>query len=109
VKPTRFIDSVNCAIDGILWASRTQKHLRYHFLAALVLLIAVLFLRVTALEFTLLAVSVCFVLFAELLNTAVEAVVDLVTTEYHPLAKIAKDVAAGECSWLPSVRRSWAT
>jgi len=95
VKPTRFIDSVNCAIDGILWASRTQKHLRYHFLAALVLLIAVLFLRVTALEFTLLAVSVCFVLFAELLNTAVEAVVDLVTTEYHPLAKIAKDVAAG--------------
>ena len=95
MKPTRFIDSVNCAIDGILWASRTQKHLRYHFLAALVLLIAVLFLRVTALEFTLLAVSVCFVLFAELLNTAVEAVVDLVTTEYHPLAKIAKDVAAG--------------
>lgn len=69
--------------------------MRYHFLAALGLLVAVLFLRVTPLEFTLLAVSVAFVLFAELMNTAVEAVVDLVSPGYHPLAKIAKDVAAG--------------
>ena len=95
VKPTRFIDSVNCAIDGIFWATRTQKHMRRHFLSALVLLFAVLFLKVTALEFTLLAVSVSFVLFAELMNTAVEAVVDLVSPGYHPVAKIAKDVAAG--------------
>lgn len=95
VKPTRFIDSVNCAIEGIIWASRTQKHMRRHFIAALVLLLAVLFLKVSPLEFTLLAISVSFVLFAELMNTAVEAVVDMITTEYHPLAKIAKDVAAG--------------
>ena len=53
------------------------------------------FSRVSPLEFTLLTVSVCFVLFAELINTALEAVVDLVSPEYHPLAKIAKDVAAG--------------
>jgi len=95
LKPSRFIDSVNCAIEGIFWATRTQKHMRRHFLSALVLLFAVLFLRVSALEFTLLAVSVSFVLFAELMNTAVEVVVDLVSPEYHPLAKIAKDVAAG--------------
>lgn len=95
VKPTRFIDSVNCAIDGIFWATRTQKHMRRHFISALVLLFAVLFLRVSSLEFTLLAVSVSFVLFAELLNTAVEAVVDLVSPDYHPVAKTAKDVAAG--------------
>jgi diacylglycerol kinase (ATP) len=95
VKPTRFIDSVNCAIEGIIYAARTQKHMRRHFLAALLLLLAVLLLRVSALEFTLLTVSVCFVLFAELMNTALEAVVDLVSPEFHPLAKIAKDVAAG--------------
>lgn len=94
-KPTRFIDSVNCAIEGILYTSRTQRHMRRHFLAALVLLVAVLFLRVSALEFTLLAVSVAFVLFAELINTSIEVVVDMVSPEYHPLAKIAKDVAAG--------------
>ncbi|HEY6837849.1 MAG TPA: diacylglycerol kinase [Geobacteraceae bacterium] len=95
MKPTRFIESVNCAIEGIIYTARTQKHMRWHFLSAVVLLVAVLFLEVSPLEFTLLTVSVCFVLFAELMNTAVEAVVDLVSPDYHPLAKIAKDVAAG--------------
>jgi diacylglycerol kinase (ATP) len=95
VKPTRFIDSVNCAIEGIIYTARTQKHMRNHFLSALVLLLAVLFLNVTPIEFTLLTLTVCFVLFAELVNTAIEVVVDMVSPEYHPLAKIAKDVAAG--------------
>jgi diacylglycerol kinase (ATP) len=95
MKPTRYIDSINCAIEGILHAAKTQKHMRNHFLAALVLLVAVLFLRVSALEFTLLAISVSFVLFAELINTSIELLVDLVSPEYHPLAKLAKDVAAG--------------
>jgi diacylglycerol kinase (ATP) len=95
LKPTRFIDSVNCAVEGIIYTARTQKHMRNHFVAALLLLLAVLFLKVSALEFTLLAVSVCFVLFAELVNTAIEVVVDLVSPGFHPLAKTAKDVAAG--------------
>jgi diacylglycerol kinase (ATP) len=95
VKPTRFIDSLNCAIDGVLYAAGTQKHMRNHFITAMVVLIISLFLRITAVEFTLLAISISFVLFAELMNTAVEAVVDMVTTEFHPMAKIAKDVAAG--------------
>lgn len=95
VKPTRFIDSANCAIEGILYAARTQRHMRCHFITAVAVLTAALFLKVTAVEFTLLVVSMCFVLFAELINTAVEAVVDLVSPGYHPLAKVAKDVAAG--------------
>lgn len=95
MKPTRFIDSVNCAIEGVIHAARTQKQMRYHFLAALLVLIAALFLKVSPLEFALLTVSVCLVLFAELINTALEAIVDMVSPEYHPLAKIAKDVAAG--------------
>jgi len=95
VKPTRFIDSLNCAIDGVLYAARTQKHMRNHFLVAIVVLVIALFLGVTAVEFSLLAVAISIVLFAEMLNTAVEAVVDMFTTEFHPLAKIAKDVAAG--------------
>jgi diacylglycerol kinase (ATP) len=95
VKPTRFIDSVNCAIDGILYAVRTQKHMRQHFLAALVVLSAALVVRVTPLEFMLLALAISFVLFAELLNTAIEVVVDMISPQFHPLAKAAKDVAAG--------------
>lgn len=95
MKPTRFIDSVNCAIEGIIYTARTQKHMRRHFIAALVLLLTVLLLRVPPLEFTLLVISVCFVLCAELLNTAIEVIVDMVSPEFHPLAKTAKDVAAG--------------
>jgi diacylglycerol kinase (ATP) len=69
--------------------------MRNHFITALVVLLAALFLRVSPIEFALLALSILFVLFAELINTAVEAVVDLVSPGYHPLARVAKDTAAG--------------
>lgn len=69
--------------------------MRTHFIAALVVLLAALFLRVTPVEFALLALSILFVLFAELINTAIEAVVDLTSPGYHPLAKTAKDTSAG--------------
>jgi len=69
--------------------------MRIHFIAAIVVLLAVLFLKVTPLEFALLALSILSVLCAEMFNTAVEAVVDLVSPGYHPLAKTAKDTAAG--------------
>ncbi|QXE85695.1 diacylglycerol kinase [Geomonas nitrogeniifigens] len=95
MKPTRFIDSVNCAIEGILHTTRTQKHMRYHFLAALAVLFVALLLRVSSIEFMLLALAISFVLFAELLNTAIEVVVDMISPDYHPMAKLAKDVAAG--------------
>ena len=95
MKPTRFIDSVNCAIEGILYTTRTQKHMRRHFLAALLVLGAALFLRVSPVEFMLLALAISFVLFAEILNTAIEVVVDMISPQFHPMAKVAKDVAAG--------------
>ncbi|MDA8414709.1 MAG: diacylglycerol kinase [Desulfobacteraceae bacterium] len=82
-------------MEGILLAARTEKHMRAHFIAALVVLLASLFLRVSPLEFALLALSILFVLFAELINTAIEAVVDLLSPDFHPLAKTAKDTAAG--------------
>ena len=95
MKPTRFIDSVNCAIEGILYTARTQKHMRHHFAAAILILTAALLLRVSSVEFMLIALAVSFVLFAELLNTAIEVVVDMISPQFHPMAKIAKDVAAG--------------
>lgn len=95
MKPRNWVESVNCAIEGILWSVRTQKHLRYHFCAALLVLLCALLFDVSALEFMLLASAVTLVLFAEIINTAVEVVVDLVSPEFHPLAKRAKDVAAG--------------
>jgi diacylglycerol kinase (ATP) len=95
MKPSRWIESVNCAIEGILWTARTQKHMRWHFLSAAAVLFAALFFKVATVDFLLLTLAITFVLFAEIINTAVEVVVDLVSPDYHPLAKQAKDVAAG--------------
>ncbi len=95
MKPTGVWASFNCAIEGILWAARTQRHLRCHLMVAVAVLVVALFLHVSALEFILLVFSMVLVLFAELLNTAVEIVVDMVSPEFHPLARRAKDVAAG--------------
>lgn len=95
MKPKSWVESLNCAIEGILWAVKSERHLRYHFLAALAVLFLALFYRVNALEFFLLILAAILVIFAELINTAIEALVDLVTDEYHDLAKRAKDVAAG--------------
>ncbi len=83
------------AYQGIVAAVRTQRNLRFHFFAALGVLIASLILGVSALEMAVLVLTICFIFVVEMLNTALEFVVDLVTKEYHPLAKLAKDVSAG--------------
>lgn len=95
MKPSRWIESVNCAIDGILWTAGTQKHMRWHFVSAAAVLGAALFFKIPAIDFLLLALAISVVLLTELINTAIEVVVDLVSPDYHPLAKKAKDVAAG--------------
>jgi len=95
LKPSRFIELVNCAIEGILWAVKSQRHMRTHFLAAAAVLLLGLFYRISALEFVALATVVVLVLVVELLNTALEVVVDLVSPDFHLLARRAKDVAAG--------------
>ena len=95
MKPANWFESVNCAIEGIIWSVRTQRHMRYHFWAAAAILLVGRFFHLSALELILLVLAVTFVLFAELFNTAIEVLVDLVSPEYHPLARRAKDVAAG--------------
>ena len=94
-RPSGFIQSLNCAIEGILWAVKTQRHMLVHLIAAILVMIAALVLRLTLYEFALLCLAITLVLFAELVNTAIEVVVDLVSPDYHPLAQRAKDVAAG--------------
>lgn len=95
MKPSSWIESLNCAIEGILWAAKSERHIRYHFVAALAVVFLALFFKVSAVEFFLLVLAAVLVIFAEMMNTAIETIVDLVTDEYHELAKIAKDVAAG--------------
>ena len=89
------LDSFAHALNGVLLAFRTQKHLRVHFLVAILVMIAAFICRLTRVEVCLLGLAIALVFITELINTTVESVVDLVTTDYHPLARAAKDIAAG--------------
>src|SRR5439155_13703437 len=89
------LDSVRFALNGILHAFRSQRHLRFHFCAGIVAILAGVVWRLERAELLLLFFAMALVVITELINTAIEAAVDLVTTTYHPLAKLAKDIAAG--------------
>lgn len=91
----KWIRSANFAIEGILHGAKTQRHLRYHFFSAGAVLFLSYLLGVTRLEFIVIALAVIIVLSAEMLNTAIESVVDIISPEYSEKARIAKDIAAG--------------
>ena len=95
MKPTNWFETLNCAIEGIIHAVKTERHMKAHFIIAAIVLSLSLFLDIDGQDFVLLILSITFVIFAELINTAIEHTVDLVQEDYHPLAKAAKDVAAG--------------
>jgi diacylglycerol kinase (ATP) len=89
------LDSFNFAFEGIIHVLRTQRNLRIHFAIAFAVLVFALIVDVTKMELIALLISVTFVLIAEMLNTAVEAAIDIATTSFDPMAKLAKDIAAG--------------
>jgi diacylglycerol kinase (ATP) len=83
------------AIEGIGHTFRTQRNMRVHLFTVVAVLMAGLLLRLPRTEMAVLVVSAAMVVLAEMINTAIEAVVDMITDHYHPAAKYAKDVAAG--------------
>jgi len=90
-----WLERLNCAIEGILLAARTQRSLRFHFLVALGVLLITLFVKLPRADLLILIFTIILVIWAELFNTALEFVVNLLADRYHPLARSAKDVAAG--------------
>lgn len=95
MKVKNLVDSFNHAINGIIHSVRTQRNMRIHMIAALGVLIACFFYDISKVEFLILAVTITMVISAELINTAIEYAIDSTTNYYHPLAKIAKNAAAG--------------
>ena len=87
--------SFDYAVRGILHALRTQRNMRLHGIAAVLVVVLALVLRVSGLELVALVLAVGLVIVVELVNTAVETVVDLAVDTFDPLAAVAKDVAAG--------------
>jgi len=95
MKSRSLLQSFNYAIDGLIYVLRTQKNMRIHLAAAAVVLGLALYLRLDTWSFIALIFASGLVMVAELINTAVESTIDLVTTTYDPMAEIAKNVAAG--------------
>jgi diacylglycerol kinase (ATP) len=89
------LGSFNYAIEGVIHVLRRERNMRVHFLLATVILVFAFAYDVTRVELMALLVAISFVLIAEMINTAIEEMIDLSTQAYDPRAKIAKDVAAG--------------
>lgn len=89
------IDSFNFAFQGVIHAVRTQRNMRIHLLIAVVVMIAAIAVGVTQMELIALILVIAFVLISEMFNSALEAAIDVATTSFDPMAKLAKDMAAG--------------
>jgi diacylglycerol kinase (ATP) len=83
------------ALDGIAYTFRTQPNFKIHSLAAVVVIIAGILLEISPSEKAVILFTITLVLIAEMINTSIESVVDLLTDKFHHQAKIAKDVSAG--------------
>lgn len=92
---TSILQSFNYAFEGVIYTLRTQRNMRIHFAVAVLVLVLAFAYDVTKLELIALLLAIAFVLIAEMINTAVEAATDVATTSFNPLAKLAKDIAAG--------------
>ena len=91
----KFITSFGYAFAGLWYALRTQRNMWVHATIAILAIVLGIVLRISAVEFAMIFVAITGVFIAEMFNTVFELCVDLASPEFNPLAKIAKDVAAG--------------
>ena len=94
-KKSPFIDSFNCAVEGIIYVIKTQRNMRIHLVLGILALVAGIIVRLDGTDFLFVCLAIMLVLLAEILNTGVELMIDLISETYHPLAKIVKDIFAG--------------
>lgn len=87
--------SFGFAIEGIFEAVRTEPNMKVHLFASVMAILTGLFLKISQVEWLAIFSVIALVFILELLNTAIEAVVDLASPKKHPKAKLAKDVSAG--------------
>ena len=90
----KFLLSFTYPIKGLRYAYRNEQNLAVDVGVALLVIVAGFIFKLNLVEWAILALTIGLVISCELINTAIEAVVDLVTEDYHPLAKVAKDTAA---------------
>lgn len=102
-KAANLLESVRFAAAGFAHCFRRERNFRIHLTVAVFAVILALLLKISWSEFTVLLLLIALVIFSEMVNTAVENIMDLITPDYHPLAKVIKDVAAGAVLFICSV------
>ena len=95
ISPRRFIKSFKYAFEGIHYAFKNDQNLLAHILVAFLVINVSVALKVTPFEMAILGLTIMMVIVAEMVNSAIEKMVDLITKEHRQEAKIAKDVSAG--------------
>lgn len=95
MKARNLLYSFKYAVLGIIYTLKTQRNMRIHFAAAILVLYLGHFLNFSRIELLILFFAISLVLVTEMINTAIEKTVDMFTKDYNPLAEIAKNVAAG--------------
>lgn len=91
----KFFRSFRFAAEGIGAAFKREQNIRFHLMAAIIVVLAGWLTRISHMEWLVVIILIAGVLALEMVNSAIERVVDLATTELHPFAKQAKDMAAG--------------
>ena len=94
-KKQSLVSSFYFAFIGVITALKAERNLKIHFVMTVLVIFFGIIFELTKTEWLLISFAVAGMIALELMNTAIERVVDLVTTEQHPLAKQAKDIAAG--------------
>jgi diacylglycerol kinase (ATP) len=92
IRSRHLLDSSRYAVEGLVHVLHRDWHMRVLLLIGALLLLASAVVRVTKVDLLLICLAIALVVMAEVMNSAIETVVDLVSPEYHPLAKVAKDV-----------------
>ncbi|MGY3714376.1 diacylglycerol kinase family protein [Sutcliffiella cohnii] len=82
------------ALEGFMYVLKNERNIKIHIIIAIFMILLSLYLNISKIEWVVLFLIIGGMVVIEIINTAIENVVDLVTEEFHPLAKIAKDVAA---------------
>jgi diacylglycerol kinase len=89
------LSSFRYAIQGLTYIVSTERNARIHLVSAAAVIALSAWLRLSAIEWALMVAAIALVFAGEMLNTVVELTIDMITIEDHPLARRAKDVAAG--------------
>lgn len=95
MKQRSFLQSLNDAAEGFIHVVKSERNMRIHFLLAFLVLLFAVVIDIGRVEWILLGTVISLVLVAEMVNTAVEELTDLVKDSFHPAARVIKDISAG--------------